>query len=72
VLVLLPALCSLLLNDLVRPCEHVGRNRKTDLLCGFEIDHKLKLHWLLDRNICGFGAKEIPRPVFFGIKVKPV
>ena len=34
-------------DHLIRPCEHVGWNRYSDLLRRFEIDHQLKLRGLL-------------------------
>ena len=36
------------LDHLVRPREHFGRNRQTDLLGRFEIDDELDLRRLLD------------------------
>ena len=45
-----------LFDHLVRPHQHVRRNRQTDLLGGFEIDHELELLRLLDRKISGLGA----------------
>jgi hypothetical protein len=44
------------LDHLVRPRQHIRRNRKTDLLRCLEIDHQLELHWLLYRKISGLGA----------------
>src|SRR6185503_21104514 len=44
------------LNHLVRPRQHVRRNRETDLLGGFEIDEQLEFSRLLHRKIGGFGA----------------
>src|SRR5215471_5525975 len=38
-------------NNLIRSRQHVRRNRQADLFGGFKIDHKLKLHWLLHREI---------------------
>src|SRR5438094_1448247 len=38
---------------LIRPREHVGRNRQADLLCRLEIDHQLELRRLLDWQVCG-------------------
>ena len=43
---------------LVRPRQHVRRNRQADLLGGFEIDDQLELRRLLDRKIGGFCAFE--------------
>jgi hypothetical protein len=42
--------------DLVRSHEHSLRNRQSDLLGGFQIDHQLELRRLLDREIGGFGS----------------
>ena len=47
---------KLLLNDFIRPHQHVRRNRQADLLRGFEIDDELKLFRLLYGKIGGFGA----------------
>ena len=58
----LPALsfhASLLSYDLVRPCQHVGRNRQADLLCRFQIDHELKFRRLLHRQISRLGTFRI-------------
>ena len=35
------------LDYLVGPCQHVRRNRQSDLLRSFQVDHELKLGWLL-------------------------
>jgi hypothetical protein len=40
-----------LLDYLVRPRQHVRRNRHTNLLRGFQIDNELELRRLLDRGI---------------------
>ena len=45
-----------LLNDFIRPRQHVRRNRQADLLGGFEIDDELELRRLLDGKIGGLGA----------------
>src|ERR671915_565718 len=45
-----------LLDHLVRPCQHARRNREADLLCRLEVYHHLKLRWLLDRQVSGFGS----------------
>ena len=45
------------LDHLIRPEQHRLRNRQTNLLGGFKIDHELKLLRLLDWNIgwlCSF------------------
>ena len=44
------------LNHLIRPKKHRLRNRDTNLLGCFEIDHQLKLCRLLDRQIRGLGT----------------
>src|SRR5262245_12340970 len=36
------------LDHLIRTCQHVRRNRQTDLLRCFQIDDELELHRLLD------------------------
>jgi hypothetical protein len=43
-----------ILDHLVRPHQHIRRNRKADLLGCFQINHQLKLRRLLDREISGF------------------
>src|SRR5262249_55073920 len=45
-----------LLNDLSRPIQHRRRNRQADLLCGFQVDDKLKLPWLFHRNVARLGT----------------
>jgi hypothetical protein len=47
------------LDHVIRPHEHVGRNRQADLLSRFQIDDEPKLGWLFDRQVCGFGALSI-------------
>ena len=44
------------LDQLVRPGEHVRRDREADLLRRLEIDHELKLGRLLDRKVGGLGT----------------
>jgi hypothetical protein len=44
------------LDDLVRPRQHVRRNRQADLLRRFEIDDELELLWLLYGEIGGLGT----------------
>ena len=39
------------LNHPIRPPQHVGRNRETDLLGRLEVNHKLKFRRLLDRKV---------------------
>src|SRR5215471_13915060 len=46
------------LNHLIRPRQHVGRNRKADLLCGLEVDDQLELGRLLHRQIGGLSSLE--------------
>jgi hypothetical protein len=46
------------LDHLIRPREHVSRNRNADLFCGLQIDHQFKLGRLLDRQIRGLGTLE--------------
>ena len=42
----------------VRPRQHIGRNRQTDLLRGFQIDRQLELRRLLDWQVGWFRAFE--------------
>src|SRR5262245_19354780 len=51
-----PGIIECLLDNLIRPRQHVGRNRQTDLLCCLEIDHQLELSRLLDRQVGGLGS----------------
>src|SRR5437763_4076229 len=46
-------LLTMSFDHLIRPREHVGRNRQADLLCRLEIDHQLELRRLLDWQVCG-------------------
>ena len=46
----------LLFNHLIRPRQHIRRNRQADLLRGFQIDDQLELCRLLDGQIGGLGA----------------
>ena len=48
-----------LLNDFIRPRQHVRRNRQADLLGGFEIDDELKLLRLLTGRSAGFAPFRI-------------
>ena len=41
---------------LIRPRQHIRRNRQADLLRCFQIDHELEFRRLLDRKIGGLGA----------------
>src|SRR6516165_9405971 len=43
-------------NHFVRPRQHIGRDRQTDLLRGLEIDHQLELRRLLHRQIGGLST----------------
>jgi hypothetical protein len=45
-------------NHLIRPRQHVGRNRQADLLRCFKIDNELELLRLLYRQISGLSAFE--------------
>ena len=40
-----------LLNDFIRSCQHIRRDRQADLLGGFQIDNKLELGRLFDRYV---------------------
>src|SRR5262245_51607955 len=55
-----------LLNDPIRPRQHLLRNRQIDLLSGFEIDEKLKFRWLLHCKVGGLGAFENLNDVISG------
>ena len=46
------------LDHLVRPCEHLWRNRQADLLRGLQIDHELEFRRLLDGQVGRLGALE--------------
>ena len=50
-----PSVASWLLNHLIRPLQHLGRDRQADLLRGFEIDDELELDRLLDGKVGGLG-----------------
>ena len=62
---LLFAPCSLLFDDLVRPEQHVRRNREADLLRRLEIDDKVDLinplHWQVLRFDTGKNALDVLR-----------
>ena len=45
-------------DHLIRSDENIRRDCETDLFGGFEIDHELELHRLLDGKIGGLGALE--------------
>ena len=45
-----------LLDHLIRPRQHVRRNRQADLFRGLQIDDELELRRLLHRQIGGLGA----------------
>ena len=49
-------ICSL--DHLVRPRQHVRRNRQADLLGSLQVDDQLELRGLLHREIGGLGAFE--------------
>jgi hypothetical protein len=42
--------------DLIRPHQHIRRDRQANLLRCFEVDDELELLWLLDRKIGGLSA----------------
>ena len=50
------AYCVLSLDHLIRPRQHVRRDRETDLVRRFEIDSQLELGGPLNGKICGFGV----------------
>src|SRR5262245_41142613 len=45
-------------DHLIRPHQHVGWNRQTDLLGRFQVDDELKLHRLLHGEVGGLPAFE--------------
>ena len=45
-----------LLYDFLRPHHHNRGYRQAKSLGGLEVDHQLKLGWLLDRQIGGLGS----------------
>jgi hypothetical protein len=64
-----------ILDHLVHPREHVRRDRETDLLRCFQVDHELKPRWLLNGKIGGLGAFQNtiinPRPDVKEVPVFP-
>ena len=48
-----------LLNDFIRPRQHIWRNRQADLLGGFQIDDEFKFRRLLDGQISRLGPFRI-------------
>jgi hypothetical protein len=49
-------LLTALSDHLIRPHQHIGWNGEADLLGGFQVDHELKLHRLLHRQVVGRSA----------------
>src|SRR5262245_36524762 len=49
-----------LLDDLISPSEHRGRDGEAEGLGGLEVDHERKLGWLLDGQVGWLGALEDP------------
>src|SRR2546422_6680319 len=49
-------LFSALLDHLVRPCQHVRRNREADLLGGMQVDKKLEICGLFHRQVSRLGT----------------
>ena len=47
------------LMTLIRSRQHIRRNRQTDLLRGFQVDHQLKLRGLLHWQVGGLGTLRI-------------
>ena len=47
------------LDHLVRPRQHVRRNRQADLLGGFQIDHELELRRLFHWESAGLAPLRI-------------
>ena len=52
-----------LLDYPISPCQHVRRNRQTDLLRRFEIDGQIDLIDPLHRQILGFNTSKNPLDV---------
>jgi len=50
------ALCLFSFNHLVRPRQHIGRNRQADLLGRLQIDDELELLGLFHGQVGGLGA----------------
>jgi hypothetical protein len=48
-----------LLDHLIRPREHIRRDRQADLLGGFQVDNKLELCRLLDGKVAGLAPFKI-------------
>jgi len=44
-------------NHLIRPRQHVRRNREADLFCGFQIDDQLKLELATRRAAKSIGMR---------------
>src|SRR6266576_4907635 len=47
---------ELLLDDLIRPHQHIRRDSQTDLFCRLEIYHQLELHSLFHGQISWLGT----------------
>src|SRR5262245_6858783 len=47
---------SVLLDHLIRPRQHVGRNRQANLFGSFQIDDEFKLHRLFDWQVSRSSA----------------
>ena len=48
-----------LLDHLVRPYQHIRRNRQADLLRRFQIDDEFEFDRLLDGQVCGLPPFKI-------------
>src|SRR6266436_3062716 len=48
--------CASSIYHLIRPYQHVRRNRQADLFRCLQVDHKLKLRWPFHREITGVGS----------------
>ena len=55
----LDTLPSCSFDDLIRPRQHVGRNRQADLLSRFKVDNELELYRLLYRKFGRLRASRI-------------
>src|SRR5215207_6430858 len=60
---------GLLLDHLIGACEERGRDREPERLGGLEVDDKLELGRLLDREIGGLGTPQDPVDVRRGVPV---
>ena len=68
-----PGVAEWLLDHLIRPRQHIRRDRQADLLRGFQVDHELDLRRLLNRQISRLGTfKDLVTDVDFETKASGV